>query len=70
MAKPLVFHTFNSRKGAPEGLQDWWCKKCDTIVRYPFKYTKADVNRLVNASSLKCLPPVAGKYAKETETKE
>ena len=60
--KPAPAMTFGKK---PEmGKKFWWCKKCDTVVKYPSMYSGSDVNRILNASKLICIPPIIGDLAK------
>lgn len=38
-------------------VKRYHCKACDSIVEYASTYTESDVNRMVERSTLKCLPP-------------
>ena len=39
----------------------WHCPDCDSIVQYPKKYNQRDINKIMNGSRLRCLPPIVKK---------
>lgn len=59
--KPVAPHLIGKK---PEiGKQFWWCKKCDTIIKFPAMYNGSDINKSVSQSKLLCLPPMIGELA-------
>lgn len=46
------------RTDTPIGKKDWHCKKCDSIMRYDSRLSRAEVNMLIRRTNFLCIPPL------------